>query len=411
MFRRLLSWFLLPISLIPAGCQDNPDAPAPDRSEKNYKRTVLLYAVATNNLYGNLLSDQKEILDAASQVDIDNCSLLIYRAIPGEMPQLVELDRRTVNGQTNYDFVTVKEYDNGMFSTDPRRIAQVIDDTRKLRQADDYGLILWSHGTGWSYSDTNHPEYKNGNLPTEAYSFGMDKVDGLTDYINIDELADAIPSGMFDFIWFDACYMSGIETIYQLRDKCDTFVGYPTEVWSDGMPYDQTLPLILTPHPNLIGAADIFAGYYRRKDWAYTIAVVDTHPLERLAQAARRVYAGSSVPHEEDLLKYSRRPCGPFYDFRQFTLGFIDPEEDSESADARRQAAEEFVSILKEATLYSAASQMNFSYPGTGMLRPEYTIDPDNYSGISCRWFRNANALINDSYYSTLDWTRDALLP
>lgn len=72
-------------------------------------------------------------------------------------------------------------------------------------------------------------------------------------------LADAIPDGVFDFIWFDACYMSGIETAYELRDKCDTFVAYPTEVYTPGMPYNLTIPYILKETPDLKSAASEFS--------------------------------------------------------------------------------------------------------------------------------------------------------
>ena len=54
------------------------------------------------------------------------------------------------------------------------------------------------------------------HLP-EVYAFGGEYVEEdnvrNTVYIDLDQLADAIPDGKFDMIWFDCCYMSCIEAV------------------------------------------------------------------------------------------------------------------------------------------------------------------------------------------------------
>ena len=369
-------------------------APAP------LKRAILLYAVASNNLYGNCLDDLREIEQGAEGIDLGEYAVFAYVVSPGaKSASLLEL-RKSSGGVCAFD--TLREYDRKTFSTDPFRLRQVIDDMTGLCPAEKYGLILWSHGTGWSHEDVKHPEQVIVNR-----AFGMDKYGGLTDYMNIDELADAIPAGKFDFIWFDACYMSGIETIYQLRDKCDYFVGYPTEVWSPGMPYNRTIPLLLKSDPNLVGAADLFADYYLEQNESFTIAVLRTSGLEELAVAARSLYADATAPAAGSLLKYSRKPCGPFYDFRQFTLGFTSTNAESQD---RFEKANRFMELLSDLTLYKKSSSFNFSYPGYGPLRSEYLIPEENFGGINCHWFSSSEADF-DTYYRTLDWYRDAIAP
>lgn len=115
------------------------------------------------------------------------------------------------------------------------------------------------------------------------------------DYINVDELADAIPDSRFETIWFDCCYMAGIEVIYQFRNKCRTFVGYPTEVWLEGMPYDMTLPFLMKTVPDITGAARTFFDYYNEVRDPVTVTVVDMSKLEPVADAAKAVYASGSV--------------------------------------------------------------------------------------------------------------------
>lgn len=393
------------------GCKDSSNDPDPffNRDKKTFKRTVLLYAIASNNLYSSAEEDMEEMLSAAASCDLDNVSFLVYLVGYKDNAELMELCR----GKDGIaEFRTVKEYDRSMFSTDPRRLYAVIDDMRKLRNAENYGLVLWSHGTGWSYSDTKHPTESNPAPPTVARSFGHDSYNKLTDYMNIDELAGAIPSGLFDFIWFDACYMSGIETIYQLRDKCDIFVGYPTEVWMYGMPYDETLPLILKPTPNLVGAADLFTDYYKNKNLAWTIAVLRMSGINDLAQAAREVYRGATGPDASELVKYSRRPCGPFYDFGQMTSLFSASGSGDKTDADQREKITVFWDVLKSMTLYSSSSEYNFSYPGYGIVRDEYLIDSQWYSGINCRHFSSASDFADTSdYYRNLDWFQDVIAP
>lgn len=410
--RNILTIFslLLPLAFI-AGCNepDDPNTVKPGVAGAHMMRTVLLYSVASNNLYGSALDDMKEICEGASSVNLSEVSLLLYLVAPNEeTAKLQEL----IKSDDHYEFITVKEYDRSTFSTDPRRLSEVIDEVKNYRPADKYGLILWSHGTGWTDEKVKHPV----SAPQKR-SFGMDKYNDMTDYMNLDELSDAIPSGMFDFIWFDACYMSGIETIYQLRGKCDTFVGYPTEVWSYGMPYNLTIPLILKPTPNLVGAADLFADYYKKKNEAYTIAVVRTSGLEKVASAARAVYTGTIAPPTSELILYSRSPCGPFYDFGQFTLGFTEAKNNSEYASNENdipleEAKEDFRKALDDVVLYKSASEYNFQYPGFGMLRDEWLIPAEDFSGINCHWFESISSPESfPAYYRLLDWYRDVLAP
>ena len=390
-------------------CGDEPVDPSDStqREKMNFKRTVLLYAVASNNLYSSCEDDMLEILKGAESCDLNSCSMLVYMV--GYQPE-ASLMEVVKNKYGEIEYHTIKEYDRNEYSTDPRRLSEVISDVNRLRKSDKYGLILWSHGTGWSDSDIQHPALGEGeSLPVVSYSFGMDSNGGKSDYMNIDELAKAIPSGMFDFIWFDACYMSGIETVYQLRDKCDTFVGYPTEVWSYGMPYDQTLPLILKAQPNLIAAADVFTDYYKGIDMSWTIAVVRTSGLDRVAETARDVYKEAVGPVEGSLIKYSRSPCGPFYDFGQMTSAFELPQGNNTPHD---KAVEEFKDALADVVLYKSSSEYNFNYPGYGIIRDEWLIDTEAFSGLNCRYFHNADDLVADGgYYLTLDWYKDAIAP
>ncbi len=120
------------------------------------------------------------------------------------------------------------------------------------------------------------------------------------------ELAAAIPSGRFDTIWFDCCYMSSIEILYEFREKCRWFVGYPTEVWQYGLPYDQILPMMYRVDPRREDAARLFFDYYNNSGEPVTVAVSDMSKIESVAEAGARIFAlGKETPSVMPAVNYS----------------------------------------------------------------------------------------------------------
>lgn len=376
------------------GCSDD----LPDPSEVTGKRTVLVYAVAANNLSPYCESDKREMILAAGNIDMTSMRLLVYQSYPRQDPELLELVS-TPTGE--YEFKKVKDYDRLTFSTDPARISEVINDVRTLRPSENYGLVLWSHGTGWGESEIVHSG--NSNLlpqltytstdssiaPEANYSFGMETIDGVTDYINIDELASAIPEGMFDFIWFDACYMAGIETVCELAPKCDWFVGYPTEIMADGMPYDITLQYILRETPDLKGAAKALFEHYDGMGDPVTVTVVDCSGIDRLAEATSSIYwAVPESPAASKVHLLSRRLKAAMYDFGQFTSRRDFNGDEKLLADFRE--------ALGKTVIYAACSDVDFN---------RRQFDRENHSGLNCRYFALPSD-IKDPFYRNLRWWR-----
>ena len=62
--------------------------------------------------------------------------------------------------------------------------------------------------------------------------------------MDISELAAAIDgSGVrFDYLLFDACFMSSVEALYDLRRAADYIVASPCEVMAHGFPYTTSTP-------------------------------------------------------------------------------------------------------------------------------------------------------------------------
>lgn len=358
----------------------------PKESSKT-QRTVLIYAVASNNLSSDLASDKNEMIEAAPNVTgLGNDVRVLLYSVPSQAATEATLAELKKDATGAWGFQPLKSYDRNTFSTDPARMREVFSDVRTSATAENYGLILWSHGTGWI------PNFSDHQVPGGMQkSYGMDKYQGVTDYCDIDELAYAIPDGMFDYIWFDLCYMMGVEVAYQLRNKCDIIAGYPTEDWQYGMNYDVTLPMLAAPNPDYAGAGKAFFEYYDGQNMAVTVTVIKTDGLERLAETAAAIYANGNRPTSvSGLMNYSRLRT-PLYDFGQFTKRYLDSSDADEAA---LQAA--FDKALADITIYAGCSTKNFN--GT-----EGVFDPTEYSGFSCYFPGTATTAIED-YYNSLDW-------
>lgn len=390
------------------GCKGD-DPYDPEQPQKK-KRTILVYAVANNNLSYNLegaSGDKAEMIRGAEYYDTDCYSLLLFQVLPGQDPALLELQKKDADGTA--EFVKLRSYDRTRYSTDPSCISDIIADALELRPSDSYGMIFWSHASSWTpdFNDHTLPDTEtmarmtnrkvSGNTVSieTVHSFGEDKIDGKKDSIDIDQLADALPDGIFDFIWFDCCYMSGIEVLYQFRNKADYIVAYPTEIAAEGMPYHLTLPMLMSENINLTGAADQLADYfsYSTEGIPYTVAVCRTSELEEVADAAKKLYESGRVPAVNGLQKYSRTPCGPFYDFVQYTT-LYPREADQTQIDRLNNAMSKLV-------IYKSASDKDFN----GRM-----IKKENFSGVSCHYYYN-NIGDRNQYYSTLDWTRRVYPP
>ena len=383
---------------------DSPEPVVPPEPEPEpAQTTILIYAVATNSLSVNLTADKSEMLVGASEIDLDKNNIFVfetqykYNADNKRTSNvaLVKLVKDKETGECEWE--TVGEYNDGVGSLNPTRIREIINYVTENNESDHYGLIFWSHSTASQpyFDDTTRgekacDETNRVSLPMQ-YSFGQDLTysNGDAEYqINIDDLSAAVPDNLFDFIWFDSCYMSNIETIYQFRNKCNTFVGYPTEVLDAGLPYQYAIPKMVGGTPDLVGAAEEFFSYY--SDKFGTIAVVDMTKIETLAEACARLYGKYNVS-SGSLMKYSRYSTGPFYDLGDYTKELV-------NQGGGELTQEEWEEILQECVLYSATTTKYY-------LPDLNVINKERFSGISTHLY---TFLENDSeaeaFYKSLDW-------
>lgn len=275
------------------------------------KRTVLVYMAADNNL--NRYAHRN--IDDMQKAAISNeYNLLVYIDIPNSNPNLLKIRKGKIDTVKRYSFQN---------SASKQVLKSVIDDAFSLFPAESYGLILWSHGTGW-LPEGAYERIKE----TNVRSFGKDR----NKEMEIADLAEAIPENL-DFIIFDACLMSGIEVLYQLRNKAEIIIASPTETLVAGFPYDKAIPLLLQPRPNYSEVAQAYMEYYESRSGelqSASIAVIDAGQLEPLANLTRKAFEGETdlaCPGKELMQRYDTREPALFFDFESYLERAISDED------------------------------------------------------------------------------------
>lgn len=411
--KQLYLLFIVFLTVLLSGCREDPK---PDPQPKEVRQMTIVYAVNHNNLSSYLVANENQMLKAMGNVDADVYKLLVYK-YTSNGPGLYEV--RNSNGKC--EFTLLKQYDESVLSVSKERVSEVLEDALDYYPNVDSNLFFWGHGLGWvnpyKYSNSTinslsksasvNPANKNNvsvTLP-EVYGYGGEYVyeDGgrvSTDYLDLDQLAEAIPDHRFEIIWFDCCYMSGIEVAYQLRNKCETFVSYPTEIMAEGLPYDKVIPKIIGSSPDRVGAARALYEYYVGKSTpeAVSVAVMDMSQIEDVAAAARDIFmSGENRPSEVGLQNYSRLRSTPYYDFGQYLREYANSNAGVNSSGSSDLMKEKLKSALDKFVVFSAASEKDFNYP---VGKP---INKDNFSGLSIHNFLNLSSA-RDDYYRKLDW-------
>lgn len=273
--------------LLFAGCDDPLETPPVA------ERVLLVYLAADNNLSGYARSNIESLKEGMGAVS-GNARTLVYVDLPDEDPTLREI---SASGET-----VLHTWEGGHDSASGETLQEVIGLVCKLAPADHYGLLLWSHGMGWVPSSAENYFVRSLSRGSDdvwpaTKFFGQDTGVSPDSYMELDELAAAIPDHLFDYILFDACFMGSVEVLYALRDKADYIISSPAEVISDGFPYAQIMEPLCRENPDLETVCETYYRYYAEHDvpqyHAATVSLVKTSALETLASATAALYTAA----------------------------------------------------------------------------------------------------------------------
>ena len=368
-----------------ASCSNGNDVPEPRRTSE---RAIVVYMVASNSLgsYDYDDSDISEMLAAAQAGDLLDGSLVIYHQSYSGMPVLKEVTA------TGLD--TIKIYDNSLSSLSVARMKGVINDVKAAIPAKDYGIILWSHGNGWLRAGEGH----TGETPI-GRAFGQEGgIDGVTRYMDVESLSEALTGTGLSFAYFDCCYMGGIEVLYDMQVAVPKIVASVAELPAAGMPYNITLPyLMASGKADLEGAASATFDFYNSKagqDRTCTMSVYDMSGMGELTDAVKELYAMHPVtPANFTPQRFMTERRCYHYDFKHY-VGNLEPTDDGQR-EAFEAAREKVLAAIDRVVTYSQATPYIWD-----KLAVKY------HCGISTQFLTDEEDSTTQGYQETA-WWRD----
>ena len=314
-------------------------------------KTVLLYMVANNNLSYDAENSISRLQNG--YIPAEEGNLLVYKHCAGMDPVLLHIkkgEEGTVVADTAYRFPP-------RVSATKSALTQALNVTQALFPADSYGLILWSHGTGWipplASSSSAAQEQRSGSCPERT--FGLDgKVE-----LEIRDLAQAIPYKL-SFMLMDACFMGGIETAYEVKDSVDYYIGSPAEILTESFPYHKIMQHIFKSTPDYAAVCKEYYDYYNAKTGAErsaTVALMDCSKLAEVAEVAKRVFD----QYGESIASLDLSLLQPY--FRGSSSKYFYDLKDLVDAIADASLSAEFAAALERAVPYKASTPYFIELP------------------------------------------------
>lgn len=297
-------------------------------------RTLLVYVALDNSLYGEMGDVHASLMEGWGNSDIDGTLLLFADSRRGSNPVLINIKKH--NGEVVAD--TLRTYTNDN-SASPELLRQVIADTKVIAPSSSYGLVLFSHATGWlpagSFANPTgrRATVANIEIPVMHSIFEDSGVE-----MEFADFVTAIPNGLFDFIASEMCFMSSVETAYALRNKTAYLMAAAPEVLSPGFTpiYITSLGLLFQPEADLERFAQGFFDYFNGLEGDYqsaAISLVKTSEMQALADFTRKLDLNLSQEQIDKVQVYDRNgKPNVFFDFRDY-IAQIGTEKEMEQLD------------------------------------------------------------------------------
>ncbi len=373
--------FLL-LSIVSQGCR-NDDGTRDDGSSTvlergdSAARTVLVYIMAENNLSDMVDSDLKEMRRGIYSMP-DSCYLLAF-VDDTDKPYLCRFYKSKA-GAAVCD--TVLKFKEDFYSTDTVKFKEVLSWVLQEYPSDNFGLVMWSHGSGWLYDKS-----KTRSIGVDNGENSYNNFLSTSRWMDIDELADVLKSipAKTDFVLFDACFMQCVEVAYAMRDAVDWLIGSPAEIPGYGAPYDRIMSSLFS-FP--FDAGGLIKRYKEGCDaigLGVLLSAIDCSALDRLAEVTAMFvpayFSADSIVSDSRVMSYL--PGGSFPNLDRYPYAVTYPEFCDMNGQMKLRFPEEAYRLWKEvfddAVPYKVASSSWWSD-----INGEYcSVQESQYGGVS----------------------------
>lgn len=377
------------------------------------RRTVMVYMVAENSMYADVNTDLQEMLQGVSTTLLYPDDRLVVYVDDMGLPRVYVLDRSTQVAAVT-DLQPVPYVDTDVNSASAEQLGAFVKFVKETYQADSYGLVMWSHGSGWIPSDYSGDQVES----AQRRSFGVDNgrnskntyYINLGHQMNIPEMAQALEEqGGVDFILFDACSMQTIEVVYELRGATDYVVASPAEIPGPGADYTTMVPALFQKDDC---AQKVMKAYYDKycdkPQWGSVMSCVSTSGLEAFSAYMKQVVA----QHREDLLQadYSPERVQSYLHYDEGNWGTDLPDGFDMQGVMKQVLSEEEFEVWKEkAAQVVTCMQSGFWYSSKRGGYKTYSIDASQCCGVTMfvplEKYEGNSRRFNETYLE-MEWGR-----
>ena len=317
MIKKLFTLFICSISLAMTftGCSEE----AFDTDSVN-KQTILVFypwtgSQSSTGLLGYLQNNIDSICDGIiDRKGLNNSRVLVFLSNKYNHSTLYDLQYNATT--KSVDRVPLKEYEGASYAS-AEGIADIMNEVKTKASALNYALIVGVHGCGWTYASdwSRYPYYARPSVTRPRdnnfsdIQFGPDPNAPLTRFfgsvslaenaMDISTLAEGIrESGLkMQYILFDACYMSNIETAYELKDVTNYMIASGSEIMAAGLPYRSMWSYLNSATPNYSGIVSTSVNFYKNNSSApfCNLAAIDCRQVEKLAGVMKDINAENQL--------------------------------------------------------------------------------------------------------------------
>ena len=317
MIKKLFTLFICTISLAMTFTSCSEEAFDPDSVNK---QTILVFypwtgSKSSTGLLGYLQNNIDSICDGIiDRKGLNNSRVLVFLSDKYNHSTLYDLQYNATT--KSVDRVPLKEYEGASYAS-AEGIADILNEVKTKASALNYALIVGVHGCGWTYASdwSRYPYYARPSVTRprdnnfSGIQFGPDPNAPLTRFfgsvslaenaMDISTLAEGIrESGLkMQYILFDACYMSNIETAYELKDVTNYMIASGSEIMAAGLPYRSMWSYLNSPTPNYSGIVSTSVNFYKNNSSApfCNLAAIDCRQVEKLASVMKDINAENQL--------------------------------------------------------------------------------------------------------------------
>ena len=312
MIKKLFTLFICSISLAMTFTSCSEEAFDTDSVNK---QTILVFypwtgSQSSTGLLGYLQNNIDSISDGIiDRKGLNNSRVLVFLSDKYNHSMLYDLQYNATT--KSVDRVPLKEYEGASYAS-AEGIADILNEVKTQANALNYALIVGVHGCGWTYASdwSRYPYYARPSVTRprdnnfSGIQFGPDPNVPLTRFfgsvslaenaMDISTLAEGIrESGLkMQYILFDACYMSNIETAYELKDVTNYMIASGSEIMAAGLPYRSMWSYLNSATPNYSSIVSTSVNFYKNSSAPFcNLAAIDCRQVEKLASVMKEINA------------------------------------------------------------------------------------------------------------------------